>query len=170
MKSWSGTAGKRDDPFGVFIRPGGVGDVGEPLPGSDAERALLQPAERHRPVRRSDARIVGLAAPHRPLRGVQPGADGKPKRGKPLLPHVHAHSLLQREGDAGRAVIEHRRLDPEILFFEEDALRQFWRPDVHPPESLARMKKRGHPHDPAGPELRGLDGEIGEVSPSRFQV
>src|SRR5665647_1331948 len=66
--------------------------------------------------------LVGCVSRHRILEFLQPWPDRKPKFGKPVLPHVDVSLLLDREPEAGSAVVEKRGADAERRLIEKHAV------------------------------------------------
>jgi hypothetical protein len=99
--------------------------VGYSVSTRGAQRVLLEHAEGYRQIIVDmDSAVVRCPMPDRTLGFVQPGADRKPQPIEPLFPNVDPQRLLKREGEAGRAVIEHDALDAKLVFLERRARRQ----------------------------------------------
>jgi hypothetical protein len=112
--------------------------VGYSVSTRGAQRVLLEHAEGYRQIIVDmDSAVVRCPMPDRTLGFVQPGADRKPQPIEPLFPNVDPQRLLKREGEAGRAVIEHDALDAKLLVLEQRSRRQRRREKLASLEGLA---------------------------------
>ena len=125
-----GVVDEANDRMTVGGRIGDVGHVTDLLSGRDRRRRA-QRAERRGPrIRRFRARgdfdriIVGSPLEKRAFERAQPGADRKPQFGEPVLPDIDMRRLLHREGEAGRAVLEHRGRNAERRLGMDEAVDQ----------------------------------------------
>src|SRR5262245_37333819 len=133
-----GAARELDDPCDVRLVERCVHDVDNSMSARGAQRLLLEHAEGYGQIVADDDRaVVRRPAPDRPLGLVQPRTDRKTQPIEPLLPHVDPQRLLKREGEAGRAVIEHDALDAKLLFLEQRSRRQRRRGELASLEGFA---------------------------------
>ena len=120
-----GTARQCDDSFDVLGVIAGVDHVGDFLSTRCAQGVLLEHAQRKRAIAADgDLAVIWLAAPYRAFGLIEPRPDWKLELFQPFVPHIDTQLLLEREGKAWNAVIEHGASNPKIPFIEERSRQQ----------------------------------------------
>src|SRR5712692_5030366 len=103
-----GAARELDDSGDVDLVMRGIDHIGDLLPGRDAQRMLLERAERDGHAAAHDDRaLVRRSPPDRDLGLVDPGADRDSERIEPLPPYIDPQLLVEGESETRRSVVEH---------------------------------------------------------------
>src|SRR5713226_7762320 len=162
-----GAARELDDSGDVDLVMRGIDHIGDLLPGRDAQRMLLERAERNgRAAAHQDRPLVRRSPPDRDLGFVEPRPDRKPKRIEPLPPYIDPQPLAEGEGQARRSMVQHGTLDAKFLLVEQHAGRQRRDCELAPAEGFpgAEFAPAG---DPIFADFRRGQHEIERVFPEQ---
>ena len=163
--------GERHDARRVVPMISDVGDVGDFLAGHHFENALLEFAEREKFLVHSALRFpphpkrrcLRLTGEHRVLEFPQPLPGRKTECVEPAFPDVDVLFFLEREAEAGRAVIEQSAAHPERSFVEQNAVVDCELVLVFAPER-GPAAEAGAPRHATGVYLGRFEREIGGIA------
>src|SRR5262249_5485926 len=90
----------------VRVMAGDIDDIGDALTARDLQGVFAQVAEGNRVLGvYGNGGIIGIVAPDRALRRIEPRTDGQAELRQAVAPYVHAPTLLQGETEARDSVV-----------------------------------------------------------------